>query len=360
MAEDGFIIVPHLDPGGTSRDAVEWANRFVSYGLRVPVLALRTGGLFRLRLHESVPFESLRLGGTFVGLPRLLRRLRSSPGAFVLTNCASSACAVVLYKWLGLFKGRLVFVESVNPAQVLRSNRKAAFAYQLIHRNADAMVHISKFGHDYARLLGMPNGRSHYIPNIVTVGNSKRKIVTPARMRLLAVGRLDVVKGYDRLIQAMPSVIRAFPGASLRICGDGDQKQHLQALIESLGLASRVELLGHVDDVAHELRQADIFLQTSHFEGMPNALIEALAAGLPVVSTSCGGSVRRLLLQLGAGKSLVADDPDFDKALLVAVTAATDDSINWAEVDARFAELYDERRNFNYLMHLCRAGTRRK
>jgi glycosyltransferase involved in cell wall biosynthesis len=121
-----------------------------------------------------------------------------------------------------------------------------------------------------------------------------------------------------------------------------------------------VELLGHVDDVAHELRQADIFLQTSHFEGMPNALIEALAAGLPVVSTSCGGSVRRLLLQLGAGKSVVADDPDFDKALLVAVTAAADDSINWAEVDARFAELYDESRNFNYLMNLCQVGTRLK
>jgi glycosyltransferase involved in cell wall biosynthesis len=70
-----------------------------------------------------------------------------------------------------------------------------------------------------------------------------------------------------------------------------------------------VELLGHVDDVAHELKQADIFLQTSHFEGMPNALIEALAAGLPVVSTSCGGSVRRCLVPAaaaGAGRQAAA------------------------------------------------------
>jgi glycosyltransferase involved in cell wall biosynthesis len=265
---------------------------------------------------------------------------------------------VVLYKWLGLFKGRLVFVESVNPAQVLRSNRKAAFAYQVIHRHADAVVHISKFGYDYARLLGMPNGRSHYIPNIVATGDSKRKAVTTASMRLLAVGRLDVVKGYDRLIMAMPSVVRAFPGASLRICGDGDQKQCLQGLIGSLGLASRVELLGHVDDVAHELRQADMFLQTSHFEGMPNALIEALAAGLPVVTTTCGGSVRRLMLQLGAGQSVIGDDLDFDKALLAGISAATNGSINWAEVDARFAELHNESRNFTYLMKLCLSGAR--
>ena len=356
MTEDGFIIVPHLNPGGTSRDAVEWANRFQAKGLRVPVLALRDGGTFRLRLRESVPFELLNLAGTFVGLPRLLRRLRASPRAFVLTNCASSACAVILYKWLGLFEGRLVFVESVNPAQALRSSRKAAFAYYLIHGHADAIVHISQFGYDYARRLRLPACRSHYIPNIVPAGSSRIKPVKQAALRLLAVGRLDVVKGYDRLINAMPAVHRTFPGATLRICGEGDQNQQLQALITRLGLESQVELLGHVDEVAKELRQADVFLQTSHFEGMPNALIEALAAGLPVVGTSCGGSVRRLLLQLGAEKSLVADGSDFERSLLGAIGSACDGSINWAEVDVRFKALYDESHNFTSLSKLCQAG----
>lgn len=360
MAEDGFILVPHLGPGGTSRDSVEWANRFKEKGFNVPVLALRASGAFRKRLRPGVPFEQLNLGGTFSGLPALLRRLRKSHSAFILTNCLSSACAVVLFRWLGLFAGRLIFVESINPSQALRSSWKSACGYRLIHRNADAIVHISQFGYHYARHLRRQTSRSHYIPNIVPVAKARRKPGKSSSLRLLAVGRLDVIKGYARLIEAMPEVIRAFPDATLRICGDGDQRQQLKELVIRLGLSSKIELVGHVEDISAELRAADVFLLTSYFEGMPNALIEALAAGVPVAGTSCGGSVRRLLLRLGAGKALIEDGPDFSQSLLRALVSARDGSINWAEVDARFLMIHDDTRNFDTLMNLCLNDERRK
>lgn len=353
MTEAGFILSPHLDPGGTSRDAVEWANRFRTMGVRVTLLTLRAGGDFQRRLASDVPYEELGLAGTFLGIPKLLARLRRSPAAFVLTNCATSACLVSLFKRLGLFHGRVVFVESVNPVQTMRSSGKAALAYRIIHRHADAVVHLSTFGQALSRRLGQARQNSFYIPNIVSSGFSSSRPANPMGMRMIAVGRLDVVKGYDRLIAAMPAVIRVFPEATLRICGGGDQRAILQAQIEQLGLVPKVKLIGHVDDIAPELSAADCFILTSHFEGMPNALIEAFAAGLPAVATSCGGSVRRLLVQLGAEKSLIEEGPEFPASLVAALRRTKCADAGWPAIHKRFSEIHDNGRNFQSLAELC-------
>ncbi len=353
MPEDGFILVPHLDPGGTSRDSVEWANRFQKKGLSVPVLALRRGGDFQRRLHEGVSMEVLGLPGTFSGSPALLSRLSSAPSAFVLTNCATSACLIILFKMLGLFRGRLIFVESVSPSQVLRSSLKAAFAYQLIQRRADAVVHLSRFGHSYARRLGFSAKQSHYIPNIIPSVRYKRTIRSEKGLRLISVGRLDVVKGYDRLIESMPALIKAYPGSLLKICGEGDQRSNLQALIERLQLNSSVKLIGHVDEIHKVLADSDIFVMTSYFEGMPNALIEALSARMPVVSTACGGSVRRFMAELGAEKALVKEGPEFTTSLIAAIHNASSGEINWNPIYDQFFSIHDDNSNFTKLAALC-------
>lgn len=353
MAEDGFILVPHLDPGGTSRDSVEWANRFRRKGLRVSVLAVRRGGDFIRRLHEAVSFEVLGLSGTFSGLPALLRRLRRAPSAFVLTNCATSACSVILFKMLGLFHGRLIFVESVNPSQALRSSLKAAFAYRLIQSRADAVVHLSQFGYSYAIHLGFSAKRSHYIPNIIPSIRHHRPVRREKRLRLISVGRLDVVKGYERLIESMPAIIKAYPGSLLKICGEGDQRAKLQALIERLQLNSSVNLIGHVDNIPQLLADSDVLVMTSYFEGMPNSLIEALSARMPVISTACGGSVRRLMVELGAEKALVKEGPEFQTSLIAALQNASSGEINWNAVHDRFSSIHDDNSNFNKLLALC-------
>jgi glycosyltransferase involved in cell wall biosynthesis len=305
------------------------------------------------RLHEEVPVEVLGLSGTFSGLPALLRRLRRAPSAFVLTNCATSACTIILFKMLGLFHGRLVFVESVNPSQALRYSLKAAFAYRLIQCRADAVVHLSRFGYSYAMHLGFSAKQSHYIPNIIPSIRHDRPVRSGKGLRLIAVGRLDVVKGYERLIESMPGLIKAYPGSLLKICGEGDQHAKLEALIEKLQLNSSVNLVGHVDNVPQLLADSDILVMTSYFEGMPNALIEALSARMPVISTACGGSVRRMMVELGAEKALVKDGPEFSTSLIAALHNAASGEINWDAIYDRFSRIHDGDRNFNKLAALC-------
>lgn len=112
---------------------------------------------------------------------------------------------------------------------------------------------------------------------------------------LLAVGRLYPQKGYPLLLRAFSRIKDAAAGWTLAIAGTGPQMEELQRLAESLGLSGRVRLLGHVRDVAGLLDQAEAYVMSSHYEGFPNALCEAMAAGLPCVSTDCPGGPAEVL-----------------------------------------------------------------
>jgi glycosyltransferase involved in cell wall biosynthesis len=108
---------------------------------------------------------------------------------------------------------------------------------------------------------------------------------------LVTVGRLALSKGYDLLIDAMTTVKRTWPGARLRIVGDGPEASRLRAQVAASGLSDSVMFLGagDVGVVRSELAPADLFVVSSRDEGLPRTLLEAAAAGLPIVATSVGG-----------------------------------------------------------------------
>ncbi len=103
------------------------------------------------------------------------------------------------------------------------------------------------------------------------------------------VARLVEVKGVLDLLEAMARVVTCFPSARLLLVGDGPLREAVLERIHSLGLDSRVELLGRLEDPAPALRRSDLFVLPSHNEGMGRAAVEAMAAGLPVVATRVGG-----------------------------------------------------------------------
>jgi L-malate glycosyltransferase len=104
------------------------------------------------------------------------------------------------------------------------------------------------------------------------------------------VGRLGWKKGYEHALDAFALLRDRVPGLRVDIVGDGDLRAELEARIERLGLGDTVRLLGQRSDVPACLERFDCFVLSSIIEGMPNALLEAMAMGLPVVTTSAGGS----------------------------------------------------------------------
>lgn len=113
---------------------------------------------------------------------------------------------------------------------------------------------------------------------------------------VVTCGRLEEQKNHKLLIKAFSNVVRKIPNAKLQIYGDGSLKETLQQLIDSSGLHDFVKLMGQTSDVVKALEKADVFVLPSLYEGMPNALMEAMAVGVPCIATDCPCGGARMLL----------------------------------------------------------------
>ena len=124
--------------------------------------------------------------------------------------------------------------------------------------------------------------------------------------RIVTVGRLSKEKNQGMLIKAFSIIHEEFPYTSLVIYGDGEQRESLQGEIDCLKISESACLAGQVKDVPNALSRADIFVLCSDTEGMPNALMEAMAMGIPCISTDCpiGGS--RSLIENGRNGYLIS------------------------------------------------------
>ncbi|CAG2128484.1 GalNAc-alpha-(1-_4)-GalNAc-alpha-(1-_3)-diNAcBac-PP-undecaprenol alpha-1,4-N-acetyl-D-galactosaminyltransferase [Cupriavidus yeoncheonensis] len=117
----------------------------------------------------------------------------------------------------------------------------------------------------------------------------------PHSRTVLAVGRLTEAKGFDVLLRAWKQVAMAYPGWKLRIVGEGECRAELERLRDQLELSDSVTLPGATSQITNEYSDADIFCLSSRFEGFGMVLIEAMAFGLPVVSTDCETGPREIL-----------------------------------------------------------------
>jgi glycosyltransferase involved in cell wall biosynthesis len=131
----------------------------------------------------------------------------------------------------------------------------------------------------------------------------------PLELLVVGVGRLSPEKGFDQLVKAMGSVVSRLPGAGLVLIGDGPDRAKLEEQVRLAGLESHIAFAGFRTDTDQLVQGADILAQSSYTEGLPNVVLEACAAGIPVVATDVGGT-REVIDDGVTGHLVRPGDPD--------------------------------------------------
>jgi len=195
----------------------------------------------------------------------------------------------------GLPRVPTVISERTDP-----SARSIGFAWEFLRRWtypwADCLV--TQSAHALGYFSPEVQARGRVIPNPVLplARMEGRSPGTRGPRRLVTtLGRLNRVKGHDLLVEAFASLAPEFPDWDLAIHGEGSERPALEARIRALGLTSRIQLPGATTQVAARLQEADLFVLPSRTEGFPNALAEAMACGLPVVSFDCRSGPSELI-----------------------------------------------------------------
>ena len=147
------------------------------------------------------------------------------------------------------------------------------------------------------------------------------QVLKPGRRVLLAVGRLDPVKNLGGLLAVYARLADRHPDWDLVILGEGPERSALQAARAALGLEGRVVMPGIAGNVAHWHARCDLYVLSSHSEGFPNALAEALCHGMPVVSVDCDTGPRDIIRHGTDGLLVAPGDPDALEGALDALMA---------------------------------------
>ena len=200
------------------------------------------------------------------------------------------------------YTGKVLYSERGDPYDKEYSGLLGVIRYFSV-KIIDAFVFQSEGARDFFKIK--ETQRAIIIHNSVTVSPNKYPIVKHRDNRIVSVGRLHPQKNQMLLIDSFSKIADKYPNLNLEIYGDGELKKTLQDKINNLHLQHRVNLLPSRKDIFDCIRTARLFVLTSDYEGMPNSLMEAMALGLPCISTDCRPGGAKTLIENGVNGFIV-------------------------------------------------------
>jgi len=305
------------------------ANLLAEEGHAIDMVLGRAVGPYLADLSSRVNLVDFGTRSPAVGLLKLVRYLYREKPPVILSGHVANSVAVLAMKQLFRFRTRIVVrignmlsqdSPILNPAQA-RYPLSLRMTYRMIPRvmpMADTLVCVSRaVADDLARSFGVAEDKLSVIYNpVVTPRLRELSKEQPAHPWMderipvvLAVGSLTRQKDYPTLLRAFALALKEVD-ARLLILGEGPERQGLAGMSRELGIEERVDMPGFAGNPYAHMRSASVYVLSSAWEGLPGALIEAMACGCPVVSTDCPGGSREILNGGQYGRLVGVGDPE--------------------------------------------------
>ena len=335
------FVLPSFAGGGAER-VVLTLIRHLDRGRFAPRLVVLSGeGPLRDSLPDGLAVTDLRRRRLRQAWFRLPAALGATDPDVIVPTISHINLAVLMIRGRLPPGVRIVARESNTPSASLGATRWPGLfraLYRRYCRRADAILCPSRrVAAEFTTQFGVDPRRLEVMPHPVDVTSVRRLADPPNRhpgpgRRLVAAGRLTRQKGFDRLIGLLPDLP---PDTHVTVLGEGEDRAALLRQAESLGVSDRLELPGYVPNPWTHFAGADAFLLPSRWEGMPNAALEALAVGTPVVARTEAGGVT----EIGAveGALAIADDDDAFAAAVRRVVARDEIVLRPSLLPERFA-----------------------
>lgn len=302
------IFIGSLSGGGAERVACNLSNYLIENGHSVDFLTIGNSSnaynlsekvnVVSLESKKRIKFTPLRVIYKLLSLKKYIKKSKTDCYLVMLPRITRT-----LFMFRKQIKVPIIVSERCSPDQYSSKTIK-----QMVKcfNKADGLVFQTEDAKNYYLERGVNGQNAVVIPNAINPAFIKEPYVGERRKAIVGVGRFSEQKNFEMLIKAFAKISPQFPEYSLELYGDGFKKSEYKALAEQLGVKDKLILPGFVSDIGERIKDASLFVLSSNYEGMPNALMEAMALGLPCVSTDCPAGGPKFLIENGVNGILVS------------------------------------------------------
>lgn len=281
------FVIGGMSRGGAERVISILANHYAKSGWKVDVvmfLSNRVGYELDDRIH--LIDMTRKTQNKMVGAPYWVMSFRkyvkeSNPD--IIVSFVARINVVVLLATLDMNK-KIIISERNDPSMDGRS-KFLDIATKVLYKKAGKIIFQTKRAANH--FTGIIQKNSVIIPNPISVKCSVRE---NKNHKIVSVGRLAKQKNHMMLIDAFAKIIKTYPEYQLWIYGEGSSRNELETKISEYHIEEKVFLPGNIPNIHQEISDAEMFVLSSNYEGLSNALLEAMMMGIPCISTTCAGS----------------------------------------------------------------------
>jgi glycosyltransferase involved in cell wall biosynthesis len=324
-----LFLIPSFIAGGAQRVFSTLLRHLDRDRFEIHLAVLKAKGEYMADLPKDIVLHDLKISRMRYAAPKLLKLIRKLKPDTILSTLAYLNFTVLMLKPFLPGNTKILVRESINPAPFLAAETKFPklwrFLYRFYYHKADKVICLSDdMGEELANHFNVPRKKLVRIYNPVDFEMVYRMAAKDGNPFagsgpfLITAARLERQKGLDILLEAMPLVVKKFPDVGLYILGDGPLRAELQKQALRLNLAG-IRFMGFQENPWIYSRNADLFVFPSRYEGLPNALLEAMALGVPIVASDSVGGLRELQR---SAKQMILVPPENPSALAQGIISA--------------------------------------